>query len=366
MPTPNPDAFADTPLPPGDARYVDRPWGGGRRLATFVRHGLGPIVVTGGPGTGKSTELAQAGGLLDGDHLVVRVAVDRVLEPDVIDANLALFEFARLVVEHVVGEDDTEGAPSIGIIKDLRASDPRFPRGHGKTRPPAELLAMALDEVGVLSGRGRPVVLVDGLDRAPADRARRVIEALLAVRGAERFVLTVSPALANGPESHEVLSRARVFAVGNAPVRGEGADDGRAFLAEIVVRRGGEAVDRALIDRAATASGGIPRLLLGLLADAARFAAMAERDAITTADLDDAVADAADRMRRRVLAGDLDALAAADGTSGLEVPPDRRVRFLSQSLLVEVGTGADLVAFVHPLVERLLPRAAPPKRKKRG
>lgn len=48
------------PLPPGDRLHVERGDGAGQRIADLLRASMGPLLIAGSAGCGKSTELAQA------------------------------------------------------------------------------------------------------------------------------------------------------------------------------------------------------------------------------------------------------------------------------------------------------------------
>jgi hypothetical protein len=67
--------------------------------------------------------------------------------------------------------------------------------------------------------------------------------------------------------------------------------------------------------------------------------------------------DHVDAVRRLLLRGDLAVISEAEGTDGVEVPPERRARLLTHGLLVEYGTPPDITVRAHPLVRRLAERA---------
>jgi hypothetical protein len=117
--------------------------------------------------------------------------------------------------------------------------------------------------------------------------------------------------------------------------------EGRAFLTQIVCKRLGIAAapDAAVsvLDRAAEASGGIPRVFLQLVQDAAFYASIAGREWPDADDLRQSMRDQVSSLRRLLRPGDLATLQSARGTDGLEVDVERRVRFLGHGLLLEYG-----------------------------
>ncbi len=343
-------------LPPDDPRYIPRPWGGGDHLATLIRHGLTPIAVTGPSGSGKTTELRRAAGLLGDDIHGVDVPIDLLVGPDDLRPDLVLWELSQFLIDDVLSRDP-DAQPSRALIDDLRASDPRLPRGQGFYRRPVELAELVLAEVRVLTGRSRVALLLDGLDGASEESARVLVRALLSLQHDADLVVVVPPALAQGPDSHDIVTHMRVFWLPSIPT-----DDpsGLRYLRRLIATRLGlRGLPKglgALVDRAAEQSGGVTRIFLHLVQDAALFAEAAGRSRPTEAALDAAVRDRADAMRRLLIAGDLDALAAARDTDGLEVPADRKVRLLSHNALLEYPRDGFTVVRPHPLLIPLLAR----------
>ncbi|MBW2258339.1 MAG: hypothetical protein JRI25_27595 [Deltaproteobacteria bacterium] len=337
------------PLPGQDSRYVRRPWGGGDRLAMLVRHGLTPIAVTGPVGSGKTTELHQALQLLRDEVIAIKIPVELLVDLDALQPNLLVYLVAQFVLDKVL-EDDPGLVPSRALVADIRASDPRLPRGGGLHHNPPELAELVIAEVKRLLGRDRLALFLDGLDRVSAEGARAAVR-----------VVVVPPALANGPEAHEVLAHMRVFWVPTVPV---GSDEGRRYLGKVAAVRlglkrlvGGM---RDLCDKAAEESGGVTRLFLHLVQDAAFYAIAEGRARPGLATLDRAVRDHTDALRRVLVAGDLEALRDADGTDGLDVPVECKVRLLAHNLLLEYEDAEGTVVRPHPLVRRLIARRATP------
>lgn len=354
------------PLAPGDRRYVRRPWGSGDRIARLVISGMSPIAVTGPSGSGKSTELHRAALVLaENDLHPFLLEVDSLLSMEDPSPGLVVYVVAEAMLAKVVA-DNQDAVPSRQVVDDVRASDPRLSRGAGLRRDPADLLALVNLEVCRILGVPRVALLLDGLDRAPIAVARAAVQGFLAVRETLPIVVVVDPELTNGPASRDLLQRYRVFALPAIPVR-EGAassEDGRAFLSSILAYRLGAEVPATvepLVRRAAERSGGVVRTFMSLLADAAGYTAIEGGEGPTSAGLDEAIRDRADNVRRLLRDGDLDALASSDGTDGLEVDVDRRVRFLSAGLLLEYPAGEDTVVEPHPMLARLIINRSPEK-----
>jgi hypothetical protein len=82
----------------GDPLRVPRPEGmdrgGGERVAVMLRTSERPVLVVGAPGTGKSSELAQAAGLLKKDHIACLVPLDRLVDARALTADAALAQVA--------------------------------------------------------------------------------------------------------------------------------------------------------------------------------------------------------------------------------------------------------------------------------
>ena len=106
---------------------------------------------------------------------------------------------------------------------------------------------------------------------------------------------------------------------------------------------------------AAFLSGGLPRVFLQLLADAATYALMNNGgEWPEKSNLDDAITDHQEGMRRGLLPGDLQLIRAAEGTQGLELPVDAKVRLLAHGLLLERQTLRGVLLQPHPLLRPLL------------
>ena len=225
-----------------------------------------------------------------------------------------------------------------------------------------------LREVTRASSRGAPVIMLDGLEKCSTEGALRVVRALLDAREEARLVVIVPMDLAVGSGAHEIVtSFDRIFPLRAVRVRGEegkAGEAGRAFLREIVrVRLGLAVVPEGLaevLDHAAMESGGVPRSFLQIVRAAASYAALDEREVIRAEDLLAASRDHAESMARLLVDGDRRCLRDADGTSGVEIPMERRLRLLAHGLLLEYRTEHGTVVRPSPLLRDALdvgPRA---------
>lgn len=346
------------PLPVGDPRYVLAPEGAGDAVAERIRRGLDPVLLVGHGGTGRSTELRRAAHTLadEGPALVLDLADLGVpLQPERV-----LYDIADHLLQWWVA-DGPEQQPTPFLVQDLRASDPTFPQGTGRTLTPADMARATLDELTLAAGVDKLPLLLDGVDTLPVDEGRDLLLRLLALTERAQLAVVGSPDLAHGPANVAVLDAYRV--VHASPVR-PGQAEHDAFLVQVArahlgAHLGEDPAEPADTDqvlpedslaRLVALSGGVLRDLLQLVKDAWAYA---ESETVDEAAVDAAVHDRGERIRRLLVAGDLVALADADGTPGFEVPADRKVRLLQQGLLIETGTGVDARVHRHPLVETL-------------
>jgi hypothetical protein len=208
----------------------------------------------------------------------------------------------------------------------------------------------------------RPVILLsDGLEKLQADKAREIVDALLPFRSEATLLLVLPLSLVTGPASYEVVSTFKLFPVRPVPVAADmpSFHEGRAFLREIALLRLG--LDPTLpskldptLDRAAEASGGVPRAFLQLVQDAGMYATLAGRETPDDTDMQDAMADHAASLRRLLDKGDVAVLREADGTDGLEVEGTRKMRFFAHGLLLEYDAGNGTIVRPNPLLRGIL------------
>lgn len=321
------------PVAKGDAAYVKRPFDGAERLAMKVRAGIGPIAVAGPVGCGKSTELAAAAALLEPDFTVLLLQLDRLRNlrlQDVLDGE-------TFVMGALIGESNALGYISSNLY----------------TRDEA---LRGLRALKAARGERELVLLLDGLEKMPAERASEAVAGLMGLRDEAKLVLVVPPSLVTGPDSYALSSAdVKLFPIRAVPVEQDFAQAGR-FLKEIAARRLGLSTIPSgldpVVNKAITASGGLPRLFLQILQDAAGYASLEERTWPSEEDLRNALQDHAESFQRLMREGDAAALAQANGTDGLEIPLERRLRLISHGLLLEYPVpGGRPVVRQHPLTK---------------
>lgn len=349
-------------------RYVARPEGGAGRLAQLVQAGAKAIAVVGPTGIGKSTELMMAASLLiaRGQHFASPFLLDHLrAQAPALDALQAYREFfsAMMAMNLAQQAGDQQIQLSAGLLEKLkRLSESPDLESSGDT---GDLLLEVLREVRRASGQKPVTLLCDGLEKYDGEEAGEVLEELLRLRDEAALVIVVPTALVVGPQSYEVISNFKLFPVHPVPIRdedGTSASVGRGFLKAIVYRRLNLAPSAVpeldpVLERAAEASGGVPRAFLQLVLDASMYARLAEREWPTLEDLGEAMGDHAESLRRLLIKGDVDALRAADGTDGLEVDPERRLRFLTHGLLLEYKIDDRIVVHPAPLLAGVLARS---------
>lgn len=330
----------------GSPRYVPRPTGSGTQLARMLQRGLGPVLVSGPAGFGKTSELHRAADDLAAAHAVYVLDLEALGAATLEPADL-VYEVGRELVERWVARD-LEILPGKLLIKDVRASDPRFPQGDGKASPPDVIARRVVVELAEAHGQGALVLLFDGLNRLAAEIARPHVEALLALRGHAHVAVVGGSGLVLGPANDVVLSNYRLFSLPTLD-----ADDPacQKFARDVLAHRLGLDALPPAIDAAATAalgrSGGVLRQFLELMEGAAAYTD--DLDGLGEA-LSAAVRDRGTVLRRQLAPGDLTVLAEADGTAGYEIPLDRRERLLERGLLLERVGEDDAYVTVHPLL----------------
>jgi hypothetical protein len=351
------------PLDPGDAAYVERPADGGRAIADLVLAGKSTVLVAGPVGVGKSTELAAAAQRLRPNRLVCLAPLDRFENMRRITPDQALLRIAGRLA-------DVASARRLGLSPSLRialfrsgvvaldlAAEPPAPVFQGS---PAMLARATVEEVARLSLQGRVAILIDGTEKVDTERAAELFDALATLPDELDLIVVVPWSAAYGPRSPDVVRQGeRLVPLRALPLEGPAGDEGRRFLREMLLRRIAPASLPPsfvrLTERAAERSGGIPRMFLQLLADAAMSARLRQHGPWPTAeDFKDAVADMRDSFRRILLPGDAEALRAVDGTDGREMPLDRKVRLLAHAALLERAGKHGPVMEPHPLVRMLL------------
>lgn len=301
------------PLDPGDSLYVPR--GDGAPRIVKALQGSPVVGVVGPTGVGKSTELAQVVATLrQAGRPAAHVPLDR-------HHNMRALTVDQLYVE--------------------LASAVRGRRLESTSTTFRNELLLAMREA-----RGRPVLVVDGLEKAPPSHGHALLEALGEL-AAEADVVAVVPWYgAYGPTAMQVMAdQERILAL-----RALDPSQNANFLRQLATNRLGFlewfAFDD-LLRRAIPLSGGLPRTFLQLLADAIVYGA-------NEAGLASAVRDQQDSLRRSLLPGDADAIRHAEGTDGREIELDRRVRLMASGLLLEREVSGKVALEPHPLLRGLL------------
>jgi hypothetical protein len=357
------------PLDAGDPAYIERPAESGRAIADLVLAGKSTVLVAGPVGVGKSTELAAAAAMLQAHRVVCLAPLDRWENMRRITPEQALLRIAEQLVQVAVpmlGPDLSLSLRSALVNMGVLTPDRTTVRTVGAFEgSPAALVRATVEEVARLSPQQRVTILVDGTEKTDGEPAAALFDALAALPEELDLVVVVPWSAAYGPRARDVLRQGeRLVALRALPVEGSPGDAGRLFLWQMLKHRL-EPVTLSpeisvLSDRAAEYSGGIPRMFLQLIADAAMSARLRQRGPWPTfADLLDAAADVRDSFRRILLPGDTEALRAVDGTDGREMLLDRKVRLLAHAALLErAGEGGPIME-PHPLIRALIAPAAP-------
>ncbi len=339
-----------------EAHYVAPPHKVATRLAGRLAIPNQRVALWGPVGSGKSTELRAAARHLAPAVLPVTISLDVELDLRRVPPEWEIFQaLGRALVEAaaVAGIE-----PSAPLAKRLESAQIAGPVGaFGTTLAGPELIRELLSEISRVCPSA---LLVDGLEKPTSAIAHECLRFLRELGPTASLLVVLSPALVTGPEAYEVLENLefRQIALWPAPVDaalGESAVQGREFLKEIAVRRLGaqarESLD-GLLDDAAVESGGMPRTFLQLLRDAHTAASLAGRDLPNPTDLAESVRDHRWSLRRLLRDGDLDAMRDSLGSSGIEVPIERRTRLLAHGLMLEyeVPDRSEPVVYPHPLL----------------
>lgn len=344
------------PLTGGDPLHVTRPMGDGCRLASMVRAGLGPFAVAGPVGSGKSTELSTAALELTGDFFTVTTLLDQRMNMRELSAARLLWTLGRALFEALSTNQTLDRKFAYRNHPLLTEAHPLFVERQ-EPGPYRDAFLAAARELKRQSSTLQVAIFLDGLEKCPEEQARMAVRTILSLRDEVELAFVVPPSLVIGPENVELLSELRIFPIRPVPVLEESGarwKEGRQFLADIFSRRMGTDVSTEalapLIETAAIFSGGLPRTFLQLMRDAGGYAAVANRELPTRDDLDNAMRDQADSLSRLLRDGDMREMYTADGSDGLELPIDRRVRLLTHGLLLENEVNDKVIVRMHPLL----------------
>lgn len=354
---------------PGMSVYVERPFDGGARLAQRIRAGLGPLAVAGAFGSGKSTELAMAARALEQEFAVVLARLDRasnLRSSTASDMDRPLEAWVRILADSLVLQGvgvvllevaQARGIPIEPLLRDALSREPHqggMGAGLGGWMSSEDAFLQMLRLLKGAAPKG-VVILVDGLEKADQSVALAAVRLLLSFRDEASLVFVVPSALVTGPGTYSLSSDGvRLFPIRAIPVN---RPEGTRFLKAIAMKRLGltelSVELDSLFTTAARASGGLPRMFLQLLQDAAGYASLEQREIPAREDLRNAVMDHIESVQRLLREGDREALSAAQGSDGSEVQLERRLRLISQGLLLEYPTTDGRVEVSeHPLVGR--------------
>ena len=345
------------------ALYVPRFGAGADEIDALLDAGLDqPVAIFGPAGAGKSTELGALAKRRQPKWVGPLVRLDKLLaytETTTVDD--VLEAIARFTIEVAIDrlglKLSGDLAAAVGRVS-LGVGAHMFPRGF-------DLLLATVRDLQRASRQHDIGLLIDGLEKAAPDLARRVLQRLESLRAEARLVAVVPTSLAAGPgasalDNYHHVAIGAVVVSDSVEVLMKGPTDGDRFLFEIGARRLGVPSDRLgreswdttprALRRCIVMSGGLVRTVLQLLQRAALYATMAGR---ATPDVED-VQRAEDEQRsfllRLLSEGDSEALRAAHNTNGLEVPLEKRIRFLANGLLLEHQVGGERFVHVSPLL----------------
>lgn len=337
------------PLPLHAREYVERPGSASDEIVHWISANRSPVLLGGPAGVGKSTELARAAKRLEKTRTVCFVPLDRWenmrrIGPD---------ELRKRIANRVayIAQEGMHLPLSPGLFEESQKS-------ASARYSPAALVQLVLAEVARLSPQGRVTLLLDGLEKVPeGPLSLELFDALSALAEDVELVAVIPWHAAFGPHAEAVIRAGERFVSARAlEVEGDRGADGRAFMKAVLLRRlqlPDEALDAeksAVVGQAAAVSGGIPRIFLQLMADAASYARLRRAESWPILDdLHDAMTDQVDTFRRLLLPGDSDAARAAAGTDGRELDLSRKIRLMAHGILLERVRERAPVLELHPL-----------------
>lgn len=336
--------------------YVPRLGEGAKEIDALLNAGLEqPIGIFGPAGAGKSTELAALAELRQTCWVGPLIRLDKVLPySDATSTDDVLTAIAHDTIR-IAGESLGLKLPgTLGSVLD--------PPVEWRGLKGFDFLLAAVREIRSASRQRSVGLLVDGLEKASGGLARRTLANLERLRGEAQVVVVIPMDLATGPAA-SALHEYHAISIGPVvvtPNLDPSADEGTRFLFEVVARRLGVAsrdvgrdgdTTAIAIRRAILLSGGLVRTCLQLVQKAALYAVMRGKSAPDVEDVDRAGREQQAFLLRLLKDGDIAALRAVHGTTGIELEMERRVRFLANGLVLEYRTARGTVARVCPLLE---------------
>lgn len=365
------------PVRPGASEYVERSGGASEEIAHWIQANRSPVLLGGPAGVGKSTEIAHAAQMLQQHRIACLIPLDRWENMRRIGPDQLLQRIASRVA--YLAKEKLRLSLSSGLFDESQKT-------VSDRWSPSTLVQLVLGEVGRLSQQGRITLLIDGLEKVPeGPSSLELFDALGALPEDVELVAVIPWHAAFGPRAEMVIRTGERFVSARAlEVDGERGQEGRAFLKSVLQRRlqlPDEALDPKSVTRvvsgsldeerarvvaqsnlvadASMASGGIPRIFLQLMADAASYAKLRRAgEWPIDEDLRDAFTDQVDTFRRLLLPGDADAARAAAGTDGRELELGRKVRLMAHGILLERVREQVPVLELHPLAQIAIERGA--------
>ena len=336
--------------------YEPRLEKGGAEIARWITAGRRSVLVVGPVGVGKSTELAQAARRLQDQAVACLVRLDRHSNVRSLTGEAVLLHLAGQLVDlgvRVLGLD----LPSdlIRALRDRGILDRSFKveAVPYQLQGSAEVIVRyAIDSIRRSARQDKVVFLVDGLEKAPEEVASNCLSALSHIATLASVVAVAPWHVAYGPGAAEAISGSEQLV--SIPAVDTAGLQGRELLYRMAERRLPEGVSfesiEAVVSGAAVWSGGIPRTLFQLIADAGMYAEFQSKKLPDMADLALAVKDHKDSMIRLLLPGDIEAMGRARKTMGVELELSRKIRLLSHGVLLEQPRSGGTVLEVHPLL----------------
>jgi hypothetical protein len=359
------------PLESNSDQYVPSPAGNAEHIAEWIQADRTTVLVAGPVGIGKSTELARAASLLQGDRIACLVRLDRVenmrrVTPEQVLLRLA-GRLASLAIEQLkldISRDLIDALARAKVLNDPSLGSPGSSRGF--TSSAEALLRLTVSEVADASRQKRVALLIDGLEKMPPVPATQdVLDAIGAISEDVDLVAVLPWHAAFGANPESVLRLGEhLVALRAIDVEGEPGIVGREFFHALLARRLGISTPPPpevnlevlmVIAEAVQMSGGVPRTFLQLVADAATYARLRRGEQWPdSSDLALAVAEQCESFRRILQPGDTKEILAVAGREGRELAIDRKIRLLAHGVLLERIRGGAPVLDVHPLVEKLI------------
>jgi len=281
--------------------------------------------------------------------------IDRRENLRTLTGNKLLATMAILAVE--AGKAD--GLPISPSVEGVWAERARLEHASRESKA-GDALLEACREVSRLAGK--PVTFfLDGLEKAEPTVVSKALRALASVPDEVGLVVVVPLTDVYGQRTELIRPGERI--VTHGPVVGPMA---YRFFGELLARRLSQSWQALtvieafsvenLVHQLQTFSSGLPRDFLQLAADAATYARLNRGgEWPDDSDLTAARADFIESFRRALQPGDVAALRQVDGTDGRELELGRKLRLLTQGMLVETtdSPGIKLMR-PHNLVRPLL------------